>query len=389
MRTDPYNTGTKLVNCLERVRQSLDLCKANKRLILEFHAEAVARGLSEKRCLKYVSTLRNLGTQLGKPFNKADKHDIIRLLSWLESTAYKEWTKHDYKVILKSFYKWLNGGEEYPKVVSWVKTGMKNGNHMLPEELLTEEDVRALVEACTNPRDKAFVLTLYESGCRISELLTLQVKSVRFDEHGSILRVTGKTGDRRVRVISAAPAIALWLDNHPTRKGHLFCSLDGTGINYSTANVLLRRLAKKAGITKRVNPHGFRHARATSLANKLTEAQMKEFFGWAQSSEMAAVYVHLLGRDVDDALLSIYGVKPPEDARKERFVPRACPRCKETNSPASKYCCRCGSALDLATALEADDKHKEADALMNELIKDDRIKALLLERLVAIQAENH
>jgi len=386
MRTDPYNTNTKLANCLSRVRQSPGLCEANKKLILDFHAEAVARGLSEKRCLKYLGTLQRLGSQLEKPFNEADKHDVIRLLSWLESTGFKEWTKHDYKVILKSFYKWLNNGD-YPAIVSWVKTSMKNGSHKLPEELLTEEDVRALVGACTNPRDKAFVLTLYESGCRISELLTLQVKNVKFDEHGGILRVTGKTGDRRVRVISAAPAIALWLDNHPTSKGHLFCSLDGTSINYSTANLLLRKLAKKAGISKRVNPHGFRHARATSLANKLTEAQMKEFFGWAQSSEMAAVYVHLSGRDVDDALLGIYGVKPPEDARKERFVPKACPRCRETNSPASKYCSRCGSALDLTTALEAEEQRSEADELMSRLVANPEVREFLVEKMSELEGK--
>ena len=103
MRTDPYNTGTKLVNGLERFRKSTDLLKSNKKLILDFHAEAVARGLSNGRCLKYLSTLRNLSIQLKKPFNKANKQDMIQLLSWLESTDYAEWTKHDYKVIIKAY----------------------------------------------------------------------------------------------------------------------------------------------------------------------------------------------------------------------------------------------------------------------------------------------
>lgn len=57
MRTDPYNTGTKLVNCLERVRQSPGLCKANKKLILDFHAEAVARGLSSSSLIAFEDTL--------------------------------------------------------------------------------------------------------------------------------------------------------------------------------------------------------------------------------------------------------------------------------------------------------------------------------------------
>jgi len=42
---------------------------------------------------------------------------------------------------------------------------------------------------------------------------------------------------------------------------------------------------------KRVNPHSFRHARATHLANHLREDQMKEFSGWTQADEMGSIYV--------------------------------------------------------------------------------------------------
>ncbi|RLF00099.1 MAG: hypothetical protein DRJ59_07465 [Thermoprotei archaeon] len=45
---------------------------------------------------------------------------------------------------------------------------------MLSEELLTEEEVKRLVKHATNLRDKALILTLYESGCRIGELLSLR-----------------------------------------------------------------------------------------------------------------------------------------------------------------------------------------------------------------------
>lgn len=57
-----------------------------------------------------------------------------------------------------------------------------------------------------------------------------------------------------------------------------------------------------------MNPHAFRPASATHLANILTEAQMKEFIGWIQDSDMASVYVHLSGRDVDRAILKLYGM---------------------------------------------------------------------------------
>jgi hypothetical protein len=42
---------------------------------------------------------------------------------------------------------------------------------------------------------------------------------------------------------------------------------------------------------------------------------MKEYLGWTQASEMAAVYVHLSGRDVDSALLKLAGKEVPETER--------------------------------------------------------------------------
>ena len=82
--------------------------------------------------------------------------------------------------------------------------------------------------------------------------------------------------------------------------------------NYRAAVMVLQRAAQRAGIKKKIHPHLFRHSRATYLAKHLTEAQMKEVFGWTQGSEMASIYVHLSGRDVDDALLKVYGVKKDE-----------------------------------------------------------------------------
>jgi hypothetical protein len=51
----------------------------------------------------------------------------------------------------------------------------------------------------------------------------------------------------------------------------------------------------------------FRHINSDSqylLAGKLAEAQMNQIFGWKQSSEMLSIYVHLSGKDVDDAILA-------------------------------------------------------------------------------------
>lgn len=44
------------------------------------------------------------------------------------------------------------------------------------------------------------------------------------------------------------------------------------------------------------------------MTNYLTEAQMNVYFGWVQGSDMPGVYVHLSGRDVDDAILKANGI---------------------------------------------------------------------------------
>jgi len=76
--------------------------------------------------------------------------------------------------------------------------------------------------------------------------------------------------------------------------------------------MILKSVAQKAGIDKPINPHHFRHSRATDLAKKLTEAQLCQYMGWIQSSREAATYIHLSGRDMDKAILTLHGLAEEE-----------------------------------------------------------------------------
>ena len=73
---------------------------------------------------------------------------------------------------------------------------------------------------------------------------------------------------------------------------------------------------------------------------------MNVYFGWVQGSDMPATYVHLSGRDVDDKILQIHGLKPKDMDKKNELNPIECPRCKYINSPVNRYCGRCGTVLD-------------------------------------------
>lgn len=140
-------------------------------------------------------------------------------------------------------------------------------------------------------------------------------------------------------------------------------------ISYSRVVKKIQDLSKKAGITKPVNPHTFRHARATHLATKLTEAQMKEYFGWLQSSKMASVYVHLSGRDVDDAILKMHGILTKDEEKKEEEIEiKECMFCHERNSFNSKYCRRCGTSLDPKIAMETISTPEKLDERIKKIV---------------------
>jgi ribosomal protein L37E len=123
-------------------------------------------------------------------------------------------------------------------------------------------------------------------------------------------------------------------------------------MDYYSARRLLQRLEAKTKIEKRVNPQAFRHARATHLASILTEAQMKEYFGWTQGSRMPGRYVHLSGRDLDGTLLRAHGLQPRTEEEAPKLTVVKCVRCGLQNSTIHKLCSRCGMPLDLKTALE-------------------------------------
>ena len=65
---------------------------------------------------------------------------------------------------------------------------------------------------------------------------------------------------------------------------------------------------------------------------KLTEQQLKAFFGWTGDSRMASTYVHLSGRDIDNAVLQANGVKLSQEEIAPKLTVKTCNRCQFQNS---------------------------------------------------------
>jgi site-specific recombinase XerC len=130
---------------------------------------------------------------------------------------------------------------------------------------MTPAEVTAIIGQCsrrapTGIRNRALLTLLYRSGLRVSEILAVRPSDVDMARH-SIRLLDTKSGQPQTRGFhpSADDALARWLDTRQalgTGPGKLFCTLAGTPLSDDYVRGLLHRLGAKAGIPKRVHPHG-------------------------------------------------------------------------------------------------------------------------------------
>lgn len=380
MARDVHFNKRKLKATLKRIKSDGVASKHSLDLINDFIDDCYSEGIGVARIRAYAQRLRKIASILRKDFDKADEKDIRRLAKEVELSDYSAWTKHDVKVTIKKFYKWLNGGDEFPSIVKRIKTTMKHSSQKTPEDILTEDDILAMVDKSGTLRNKALIMTLYESGNRISEFLNWLVKDLTFDEYGCKIRLSGKTGARIVRIVGSAPLLKQWLDlEHPLNNNpdfnnsYVWVAMDnyskGKPLSYKAAHKTLHAAKKKANIEKRVSPHCMRSARATFLANKLTEQQLKKFFGWTPQSPMASHYVFLSGKDVDNAILSVNGIDINENGSNgdPKIKKVTCLKCRTELSPNIKIC-QCGMPTDPQTAQKLMEKEEIRDKLFKRLL---------------------
>ena len=357
--------------------------------INEFIDDIRLAGLSVNRQYFYAIRLRQIASLIPDSFLNPSEADMKKVLSRLlsgkigrrvkghnHSGTYSEWEIENYKSTMKKFYPWLLKTAN-PECISWIKTNNHPNKNVKPDNMITEDEVQKLVLMLKNARDKALTYTLYDSGCRIGELLTLRNKDVVFDEYGAILSVTGKTGYRKVRVVGNSIAyLREWQNAHPMRNDEnawFFCGIEsenrGKKLEHANVYKFMRKGLNDAKIERRIYPHLFRHTRATILASRVTEAPLEAQMGWVHGSRMTQTYVHLSGRDQDNAILKAYGIEVKEERPIESQKPSLCPRCREPNDPKARFCWKCGMILD--RSLTEEKLKEEAREIETAIMKSD------------------
>lgn len=342
---------------------------ADAGLITEFVAERrITAGISGKRSLKLISGLVTV-RRFVPPFHELTIPAIYRGVDQIQNSLSSRGkpfslnTKIDLITILKLFSFWLieNGYVTLPeKKIRAIKTPKKVPTKTAAD-MLNGDEIEALISACQSSRDRALLMVMYEGGFRVGELGELRWKSVKFDGTGIIVNVIFKTGKPRyIRLVMSKEHLVKWMSDYPeeiTDEGLVFLNERHEPLTHAAVARQLGRLACRAGITKHITPHIFRHSRITHMIQQgVNESVIKLMMWGSVDSKMFINYAHLTGNDIDREICKLYGLKTTASQVVDNILePRVCTHCREMNSPVSRVCHLCGHPLNDNAAQSADE----------------------------------
>jgi len=274
----------------------------------------------------YESFLR-LEKSLSQNSVSAYINDINKLISFLDIEN-KKVTPDKVKLQhLKSFVEWLNQKGVSPRTQARTISGIKSFfRYLLIEEKITSdpttllesprigrklpdvlsmEEIALLIDSVdvTKPegqRNRAMLETLYSCGLRVSELVNLKLSNLYFDQN--FIKIEGKGEKERLVPISknAVEEIRKYIEG--SRKdlniskesaNILFLNRRGKKLSRVMIFTIIKGLAQKVGLEKKISPHTFRHSFATHLINGGADLRAVQEMLGHESIPTTEIYTHL------------------------------------------------------------------------------------------------
>lgn len=324
----------------------------------EFRASL--HGVSEGTKENYLGRITWFGVYLLEKsilqFEKVSKKDINLFLSGYKNPN----TRNLFIQIFREFYKDLK-----PEVVKHLRIQDVEIEQITPSDILTPDEVIALAREAGKKREmmKPLILILFESGCRISELLNLKWGDVIFstvkDVEGKrkliatlhFKRSKGGVRKEPVTCVMFAADLKKWVDNHPSKQpeAYLFPSPKYLDEPVSAGNVgdVLWYAGQRLGMKKKLNPHFLRHSSLSYLANSkgYSDVMLKIRAGWT-STQMASRYIHT-GAEIERRVyLEKMGLVEADKEPEKQITSRTCLHCQTENSYLNDVCDVCLFPLD-------------------------------------------
>lgn len=297
------------------------------------HYLMIERGLSENTLNNYAMDVEKLRSflvahNLNEPPLTIDKETIKTFVYEIAKTVN---ARSQARIIsgLKSFFNFLIF-EDYRKdnptdLLEAPKIGRK-----LPDTL-SEDEITELIDAIdlSNPqgeRNRAMLETLYGCGLRVSELISLRISDLFFDE--DFIKVTGKGDKQRFVPISDINKKYINIYKNEVRvhqkieKGDedtLFLNRRGKQLTRAMVFTIVKRLAEVVGQKKSISPHTFRHSFATHLLQNGADLRAIQQMLGHESITTTEVYMHLDRSDLAKVLNKFHPRKSPEKHETEEL----------------------------------------------------------------------
>lgn len=234
---------------------------------------------------------------------KVTQQDLLDFLGFIYDLGMSPYSQARIVSGIKSFYKFLLYEELIDKDPSELIEAPKLGRK-LPDTLDFPE-IESLLSAIDlstpeGARNRAMVETLYSSGLRVSELVSLKISNIH-DDIG-FLRIIGKGSKERLVPIGREALKYIRIYRNEIRvhlqieKGfedHLFLNRRGSAISRVSVFNIIKELAAKIGLHKNISPHTFRHSFATHLIEGGADLRAVQEMLGHESITTTEIYTHL------------------------------------------------------------------------------------------------
>lgn len=217
---------------------------------------------------------------------------------------------------IKAFFKFLLEDDYRTDNPATLLEGPKLGLYL--PDTISEEDINRIITCIDNStdigkRNKCILEVLYGCGLRVSELIDLKISNINFKE--SYIMVEGK--GEKTRLVPLANTTAEFIRSyiHTVRnktkinkkyEDTLFLNSRGTNMSRVIVFIIIKELTQKAGISKSISPHTFRHSFATHLLQNGADLRfIQEMLGHS-SITTTQVYTHLKTEELRDVILNFH-----------------------------------------------------------------------------------
>jgi integrase/recombinase XerD len=266
------------------------------------------KSLSDNSVQAYLHDIEKLttflqATQLTKPPGDLVLKDLEQFVQWVAQLGMTATSQARIISGLKNFYKYCVVEQISITDPSTLLEAPKL-KRALPDFLSFAEIEKIINEIdLSTPeggRNKAILETLYSCGLRVSELVNLKLSCLYLDV--GFIRVIGKGDKERLVPIGsdAIKYIKIYKDNirvhTPIKTGYedfLFLNRRGSSLSRVMIFLVIKDLAKKAGITKTISPHTFRHSFATHLVEGGADLRAVQEMLGHESITTTEIYTHL------------------------------------------------------------------------------------------------